>query len=134
MRVLSIHFLLAVDNFDKIVGLISSEDILGTKPLQIIQDKPLTRENVKVHSIMIPCDKIVTINKDELKIAKVGHIIETLRQARQHYAFVVEVDPSNQKQTIVGLFSLSHISKQINKNLTDNNFIALSIAELHNKL
>ena len=134
MSVCGVHMLIATDEEGRVMGLISSEDILGSKPLQIIQERKVARDKIKVRMIMTPSAKITTLDIKELQIAKVGHVIETMRAARQHYAFVVEIDAENNTQTVVGLYSLSTISKQLDMNVTDDDLMARSLAELEGKI
>lgn len=133
MRVCDVHMLIVTDKENNVVGLISSEDILGSKPLQFIQKNKVLRKNIKVRSLMLPNSKIIAINKQDLIVAKVGHVITTLHQAKQHYAFVIETK-TNHHCTVVGIFSLSLISRQLDRNVTDYDLIAHSLAELHDKM
>lgn len=131
MRVCHTHLLLVVDNENIVRGLISSEDILGEKPLKITQEKRMRRAEVLVHMVMTPQEEIVAINNEDLNLAKVGNVVKTLHELKQHYALAVEVEQFSGEQTVCGLFSLSQISKQLGFDVTSDISEAQSIIELH---
>lgn len=132
MKACSVHMLLVTDEDDTVLGLITSADLLGEKPVQAAQEKFISRAEVKVGMILTTIDKIIAIDYNELRIAKVGHIIQTLNQAKQHYALVVDTD--NGQPTLRGIFSLLQISRQLDKNVIKNDPLAGSIAELSKKI
>ncbi len=130
MRVSGEHVLLVVDRDDNVVGLISSGDIQGAKPVKVIQEKRIKRNEIKVEMVMTPQNKIPTLDMEDLRHAKVGNVVQTLKELKQHYAVVVAIDEENKKQTVHGLFSLSRIGKQLNIDVTSLLPEAHSLAEL----
>ena len=133
MEVLGAHLLLVVDQQDKVIGIISSEHILGEKTIKLIHEKWILRHEVEVQMVMRPQADVMALDYASLKHAKVGHVINTMRDARQHYALVVELD-SEHKQTVRGMFSLSLLSKQLNSDYISDVPEARTIAELTQKL
>jgi CBS domain containing-hemolysin-like protein len=134
MKACSVHLLLVVDNEGRVVGLISSEDILGEKPVKITQEKHLSRAEIRVRLVMTPQEHIVAIDYETLRLAKVAHVVQTLKAAKQHYALVVETNHGTHQQTVRGLFSLSQISKQLTVNVIDDDPLARSLIELRHKI
>lgn len=133
MEVLGAHLLLVVDQQDKVIGIISSEHILGEKTIKLIHEKRILRHEVEVQMVMRPQADVMAFDYASLKHAKVGHVINTMRDARQHYALVVELD-SEHKQIVRGMFSLSLLSKQLNSDYISDVPEARTIAELTQKL
>ena len=131
MKSCSYHALLVIDKNDKIVGLISSEDLLGEKPLKAIQERRIARADISVRMVMTPQRELVAIDLENLRHAKVGHIVTTLHARKQHYALAVKVDEANKQQVVRGLFSLSVITKQLGVDVVSDVPEAHSIAELH---
>lgn len=134
MGVTGIHMLLVTDDEQKVVGLISSEDILGNKPVRISQERDLSRKDILVHMIMTTQDKVVALDMDDLHLARVAHIVSTLKYQRQHYALAVKFDPDNQAQIITGIFSLAQISRQLGINVLDDELYAKTLADLQKKI
>ena len=107
-----VRLLLVVDENRKVVGIITATDLLGEKPLQVIAERGCRREDVRVRDIMTPTHRLEVLHMNDVRRAKVGHIVATLKMAGRQHAVVVEVDHDG-KQTIRGLFSATQIARQL---------------------
>ncbi len=134
MKMCSYHVLLVTDKEERVLGLISSEDLLGEKPLKAIQERRLARTDISVRMVMTPQREVMAIDIEHLRHAKVGHIVATLHARKQHYALAVKLDEADQQQTVRGLYSLSMIGKQLGVDVTSDVPEARSIAELQHDL
>jgi len=133
MEVSGAHILLVTDEADRVIGIISSEHILGEKTIKLIHEKRIPRHEVEVQMVMRPQTEVVAFDHASLKHAKVGHVINTMRDARQHYALVVEIN-DKQQQMVRGMFSLSLLSKQLDSDYISDVPEARTLAELTKKL
>jgi len=129
MKYGGVHMLLVIDQQDTVHGLITSEDLLGEKLIKIMQEKRITHAEVKVKMLMQSLEQTLTIHINELRHAKVGHIVETFRKNRQHYSLVV-----NEDKKICGLFSSFQISKQLHMDVNSMLSTARSVAELQKRI
>ena len=118
MKATGAHLLLAQDNDGHLHGIISSEAILGEKPIKIIQEKRIARENITVAMLMTPVETIIALDTDTLKDAKVGHIVKTIKDNKRHYALVLDKQAKTERILIRGLFTLSQIGKQLHTDLS----------------
>lgn len=118
----------------QVVGAVSSGDLQGEKPLKIIQDDRITRKEIKVSSVMTHRKKLLAIDYQELRFAKIGHLIKTLREHAQRYALVVDIDENTQEQTVHGLVNAYDIVKHLDKKLGVALNEARSIIELQKTL
>lgn len=134
MRVCHTHLLLVINHENNVIGLISSEDILGEKPLMVTVQRRIQRAEITVRMVMTPQEKIATFTLKDIQHAKVGNVVASLHQLKQHYGLIVEVDEINHKQTVRGLFSLSKISKQLGYDVLSDISEAQSLAELQKNL
>lgn len=107
-----VRLLLVVDQNRHVVGLVTATDILGEKPMQVIGNRGLRREELLVRDIMTPHGEIEVLDLADLRTAKVGHIVATLKQAGRQHAVVVEQSASGQ-QIVRGLFSATQIARQL---------------------
>lgn len=107
-----VRLLLVVDQDRKLVGLISATDILGEKPVQVASERGLRREEVLVRDVMLPQEHLEVFDMADVRAAKVGHIVATLRKTGRQHAVVVESDARG-RQTIRGLFSATQIARQL---------------------
>jgi len=128
------HALLVVNKEQHILGIITAEDLLGEKPLKAIQERRIARADMVVRMVMTPQHEILALDLENLRHAKVGHIVETLRAHKQHYALVVKVDEKTHAHTVRGLYSSALLSKQLGRDVLSALPEAHSIAELHHDL
>lgn len=128
MDLFGLPVLLVADPEKNVIGIITSEDILGEKPVKLSQEKRIPRSEIEVEMIMTPLREVPTLDAQDLTHAKVGHIIQTLREVNQHTLLVKE------KDKLKGFFSASIISNQLDKVIADVLSNALSIAQLQHDL
>ena len=108
----SVRLLLVVDENRKVAGIITAPDILGEKPLQVIAERGCRREDILVRDVMTPQQRLEVLHMNNVRGAKVGHVVATLKKSGRQHAVVVEVD-SNGRQTVRGLFSATQIARQL---------------------
>ncbi len=133
MKISGVHLMLVIDDTENVIGLISSEDILGEKPIKLIQERRISRDNILVKMVMIPAEALVAFDIETLKIARVGSIINTLKESRLQHALVVRCESSDHKSLVRGLISMSQISKQLHMDVRNSIRQAETIAELQKR-
>ena len=82
MRVNGVRMLLVADERNVIVGLISSTDVEGERPVQRMHDRGIRREEVLVSDVMTPAQRLEVIDLRDVERACVGHIVASLGRAR----------------------------------------------------
>ncbi len=107
-----VRLLLVVEENRRVVGIITADDVLGEKPVQVIAERGCRHEDVLVRDIMTPPQRLEVLHMTDVRGAKVGHIVATLQQSGRHHAVVVEPDHDG-KQTVRGLFSATQIARQL---------------------
>lgn len=107
-----VRLLLAADENRNVAGIITATDILGEKPLQVIAERGGRRGDVLVRDIMTPQHRLEVLHLEDVRRAKVGHVVATLKKSGRQHAVVVEVD-RNGLQTVRGLFSVTQIARQL---------------------
>ncbi|MDX2164112.1 MAG: CBS domain-containing protein [Gammaproteobacteria bacterium] len=128
MELFNLPVLLVTDIDKNVIGIITSEDILGEKPVKLSQEKRIPRSEIEVEMIMTPLREVPTLDLHDLTHAKIGHIIQTLREVNQHTLLVKQDDK------LKGYFSASIISNQLDTVIADVLSNALSIAQLQHDL
>ena len=126
-----VRLLFVMDTHDRVAGLITSTDIHGEKPLQIVQSRGIRREDVLVADIMTPVDRIEAVDFDDISHARVGHVLETLKSRGRQHALVIE--HTEGQQMVRGLLSLSQLCKQLGVTL-ETTEVADSFAEIEQQL
>jgi len=128
MEIYHLPVLLVANYEKKIIGIVTAEDILGEKPVKVSQERRIPRNEIEVEMVMSPFKNATVVTLDDLTHAKVGHIIQTFRETKQHILLVTHEDK------LCGLFSASLISRQLDKDITQVLSEAESIAELQRDL
>lgn len=127
-----VRLLLAVDQDRKVLGIVTATDILGEKPVQIAFQRGLKRGEILVRDIMTPQERLEVIDMEDVRAAKVGHIVATLKKAGRQHAVVVERDARG-RQTVRGLFSTTQIARQLGVAIQTSE-IARTFAEIESTL
>jgi len=105
--------MLFVDNAEgQLVGLISSTDISGEKPIQIINETKKKRDELKVGHLMNNIEDMPVLDIQDVLQAKIGDILHTLNDIGSEY-ILVKTDDSNDT-SIRGVFSARHIARSLN--------------------
>jgi CBS domain containing-hemolysin-like protein len=123
-----VRMLLVVDIHNFVIGLITATDILGEKPVRIVQERGIDRTDVLVGDIMTPRERMEAVDMRDIAHARVGHVVATLRAMGRRHALVVETDDMG-RQTVRGLFSATQVEKQLGTSI-DTPEVARSFAEV----
>jgi len=131
MRRRRVHLLLVVDVENHVLGIITSNDLIGEKTLQCISTRGISRVDALVRDIMTPEDRLEVISMDDVLHAHVGHVVATLKATGRRHAAVVDEDASG-RQILRGLFSASQLACQLGEPVETieiaRNFAEISVA------
>lgn len=108
-----VRLLLVSDDERQVLGLITSNDVSGEKPVQFALERGIRRQEIRVRDIMIPCQRLEVMHYDDLIHAEVGHIVATLQRAGRQHALVADTGVDGKTQTVRGIFSASQIGRQL---------------------
>ncbi|HHJ16250.1 MAG TPA: CBS domain-containing protein [Gammaproteobacteria bacterium] len=129
MKTAGVRLLFVVNSDKQVLGLITSTDIQGEKPLQFHQELHLRYEEIMVRDIMTPQVQLEVLNMEDVMRAAVGDIVTTLRSVGRRHALVLDEDPRFDRPAIRGIFSVSQISKQLNRSI-ETTEVAQTFAEV----
>ena len=104
-----VRLLLVRDGDGRIAGLVTSRDIEGEKPGRILAKAGGDWEDLRVADIMTLKPKLEVLLMDDVRNARVGDIISTLRRMNRQHAMAVDTDPATGKPAVRGIFSMSQI-------------------------
>lgn len=107
-----VRMLLAVDAGQNIAGIITTNDILGEKPMTVVRDKGMRHSEILVADVMTPADKLEAYDLHVVRTARVGQVVASLQQARRHHALVVQTSASGERE-VRGILSLSQVARQL---------------------
>lgn len=112
MKRYGVRTLLVLDEGDKVLGLLTTTDILGEKPMRFLQHMGGTHADILVRDIMTPQRELEVLNLQDVSSAKVGHVLATLKASGRQHALVVE-ENANLPHAIRGIFSATQIARQL---------------------
>lgn len=148
MKRVGVRLLLVEDADRNIVGIVSSYDIQGEKPIKLVQESRISRSEIRVTDIMTPQAEIEALHMLSVRNAQVGHIVATLRALERRHLLVVQSangngEPSDDEavpsiasgtQVVRGLFSSSQIGRQLRVDVDEIMTPAHSLAEMQRGL
>lgn len=110
----AVRMLFVAHGEQQMIGIITATDILGEKPVKYIHEVGCTHDEILVRDIMTPVSSLEALDLADVKRARVGDIIETLRDSGRQHALVVETAADAKVERVCGIFSSSHISRMMN--------------------
>ncbi len=113
-----IHLLFVVDDEYTIVGIITSEDIAGEKPIKLGEKWRVKFREIQVTDIMTSAKKLEVLKMEDINKAKVGNLVATLKSVNRVHALVIEEGSGNADFMLIrGIFSLNQIGCQLGTEL-----------------
>jgi CBS-domain-containing membrane protein len=123
-----VRLLLVADQYNAVIGIITTTDLSGEKPMRYLQERGGKREDIFMSDIMTPQEQLDVLHMVDVEKARVGDIVETMIKSGRQHALVVDYD-ENKKQIVRGLFSTKQISKQLGITI-ETTEVARTFAEL----
>jgi CBS-domain-containing membrane protein len=98
----------------RIVGLITSYDIQGERPLQFLQSSTYTHHrDIRVAHIMTPWHALTAINWETLQSMRAGDLMQVLDHAGLTHLIVVEADAVGSSCMVRALVSRARLIRQL---------------------
>ncbi|MGH8748041.1 MAG: CBS domain-containing protein [Burkholderiales bacterium] len=117
MMTRGVRLLLVVDERERVLGVISTTDTLGERPLRVATDRGLRRDELVVADVMTPAERVEVIALPDVEGARVGHVVATLMHAGRHHALVVDSDADSERLMVRGILALSQAARQLGEPL-----------------
>ncbi len=113
MRLAGVRMLMAIDERGQIVGLVTSRDLTGEKPIHFASAERVTRDAIRVADVMTAKGRMEVMRFSDVEKARVGDVVQTLRESARQHAVVVEPNPGGDEMLLRGLFSITQIGRQL---------------------
>lgn len=113
MKQAGVRLLLVTGDDEELIGVITPRDIHGRKSRNIMSKTGEHLDDLKVEDVMTLRHRIDYLSLDDVCKARVGDIIETLRQVNRQHTLVGSRDAVNDTLIVTGIFSLSQIGTQL---------------------
>ena len=129
----SVRALFVVDEARIVLGIVTANDILGERPIQIAQTRGVRHAEVLVREVMTPADLLEVMDLQDVLQVRVGDIVETLKRSGRQHAVVIESasgESSSATCTLRGIFSLTQIARQLGLPPQIGRSVARTFAEI----
>lgn len=125
-----VRLLFVVDDMPDVSGLITSTDLEGERPMQVISRRGVRYEDLVVADVMSPLSALDAIGLEELAHADVAKVVATLKQVGRRHLLVVQQAGHDHGPRVRGVISQAQIERQLGRPLgmieTANNFAEIS--------
>jgi hypothetical protein len=128
-----VRSLFVIDEARIILGIITSNDISGEKPIQFAQDRGVRHADILVSDVMTPAGLLEAMELQDVLQVRVGDIVETLKRSGRQHALVIESGPAggpSATRTVRGIFSLTQIARQLGLPPQVGHNVARTFAEI----
>lgn len=129
----AVRLLFVVRQMPAVDGIVTLNDLHGEKPVRVLQERRVRREELLVQDVMSPLSALDAIDFASFVGARVGDVVASLLKFGHRYLIVVEASASDPVTRIRGLVSQSQVEKQLGESLQTVE-VASSFAEIHRAL
>jgi CBS domain-containing protein len=104
-----VRLLFVLDRDSRVVGVLTATDLLGEKPLRLVQSHGIARNEIRVGDLMTPAERLEVMSIQDVSQMRVGHVVATLKTVGRQHLLVAEDDA----RRVRGLFSASQVARQL---------------------
>ncbi len=138
MKAVGVRFLFVKDEQDALVGLVTSNDILGEKPMRYLQSLDCTlstcsREDVLVRHVMVPQHEWEVIDYADVLKAKISQVVDAFKSRGRRHLVVTE--DCEGEGVVRGIFSATRVEQVLGIRIetvrTPQSFAEIESAVIH---
>jgi CBS domain-containing protein len=105
---------LVVAKEQRLVGLVTSYDIQGERPMQFLQSSNYSRhEDIRVMHIMTPWDELLALDWESVESARAGELSALFQRTNLTHMLIVEVDRKTSHSVVRALASRARLVRQL---------------------
>jgi hypothetical protein len=97
-----------------LVGLVTSYDIQGERPIQFLQSSNYSRhQDVRIMHIMTPWDELLALDWESIESARAGELLALFQRTNLTHVLVVEIDRKTSHSVVRALASRARLLRQL---------------------
>jgi CBS domain-containing protein len=105
---------LLVSNEQRLVGLVTSYDIQGERPIQFLQSSNYSRhQDIRVVDVMTAWEELAALDWEAVESARASDLLAVFQQTNLTHLLVIEVDKQSSHRTVRALASRARLMRQL---------------------
>jgi hypothetical protein len=105
---------LLVAKEQRLVGLVTSYDIQGERPMQFLQSSNYSRhQDIRVMHVMTPWDELFALDWEAVESARAGELLAVFELKNLTHLLIVEIDRKNSQSVVRALASRARLLRQL---------------------
>lgn len=108
-----VRSLFVVNEFPCVEGLVTAADLLGDKPVRLVNERLLQRHDLRVSDVMTKLALLEALDYDQIKAATVGAVVATFKKIGHTHLLVVQAATSQGAARIRGVISVTQLERQL---------------------
>jgi len=108
-----VRLLFVVSEMPCVDGLITSKDLEGERPMQLINQRGVKYDELTVADVMTPLSALDAVDLEDLAHATVAHVVATLKQLGRHHLIVLQKAGSGHGPRVRGIISVTQVERQL---------------------
>jgi CBS domain-containing protein len=105
---------LLVAKEQRLVGLVTSYEIQGERPMQFLQSSNYNRhQDIRVMDVMTPWDELFALDWESVESARAGELVAVFEQINLTHLLVIETDRKTSRSVVRALASRSRLLRQL---------------------
>lgn len=114
-----VRSLFVVSEFPCIEGLITAVDLVGEKPVRLMNHRQVRRQDLTVADVMTELAGLDALDYDELKSADVAQVVATFQKLARSHLLVVQAATKQGPARVRGVVSLTQLQRQLGRALVE---------------
>jgi CBS domain-containing protein len=110
-----VRSLFVVNQFPCVEGLVTASDLLGEKPVRLVNQHNVERQDLSVADVMTNLSHLDALDYDEIKSATVADVITVFKKVGQTHLLVVQSATSKGPARIRGVISITQLERQLGR-------------------
>jgi len=112
-----VRLLFVVSDMPCVDGLITTTDLDGERPMQVIARRGVRYDDLVVADVMSPLATLDAVGMDDLRRATVAKVVATIRHLGRRHMLVVDHGQDGQTPVLRGVISQAQIERQLGQTI-----------------
>jgi hypothetical protein len=97
-----------------LIGLVTSYDIQGERPIQFLQSSNYSRhQDIRVMHVMTPWDELYALDWESVESARAGELLTVFEQTYLTHLLIIEMDRKTSRSVVRALASRARLMRQL---------------------